>query len=196
MLVVPADALASRMVPMNLMEMSAAAERIVVGVCTAREEGEQEVSPGASLRFTQYTFTITDILKSDPGRTLTIRQVRLGRRSVVSGPEQPIVREVLSLPDYQPGQELLLFLGADSALGLTSPVALEQAVFDVEMRDGRKVLMNRLGNRPLFRNMSASQLADTRGLSSEETPLFAIQDGEPIPYAPFVSLLRKLMSGN
>lgn len=195
--VVSVDVYAFRMVPMNLAEMSAEAERIVVGVCTAREEGSEPVPPGGlSVRFTQYTFQISDNLKGNAGRTLTIRQVRLGRAPASSGYGQPIDRDILPLPDYQPGQEVLLFLGPDSSLGLTSPVAMDQAVFDVATQAGQKAFRNRAGNRFLFRNMSASQLAVTRGLSSEEAALFPIKHGEPIPYAPFLSLIRKLANGN
>ena len=43
LLLVAAEASAFRMVPMNLREMAVKAERIVVGVCTAREEGEMPV---------------------------------------------------------------------------------------------------------------------------------------------------------
>lgn len=191
------ESYAFRMVPMNLAEMSAAAERIVVGVCTAREAGERQVSPGGpSVRFTQYTFQISDTLKGDVGPTLTIKQVRLGRRSASPGPEQPFERDPLQLPDYQAGQEVLVFLGGDSSLGLTSPVAMEQAVFDVEMRNGQKIFKHRFKNHLLFRDMPIGRFAASRQLSADEASLFPITEDEPIPYAPFVSLVRKLVNGN
>jgi hypothetical protein len=196
-LIVGADAWAFRMVPMNLEEMAAQAQRIVVGVCTAREEGEVPVSPGGpSVGFTQYTFRVTDYLKGNPGPTLTVRQVRLGRRPTSNGLEQPVARNPLPLPEYQPGQEVLLFLGDESPLGLTSPVAMEQAVFDVEMSGGQRMLRHRFANRSLFRNMSASHLAVSKNLSPPEIALFPVKENEPIPYAPFMSLVRKLMNGN
>lgn len=196
-LLLRADAFAFRMVPMNLAEMSAVAERIVVGVCTAREAGERLVSPGGPpVRFTEYTFQVSDTLKGTAGPTLTIKQVRLGGRAASPGLEQPFERDPLPLPDYQPGQEVLVFLGGDSSLGLTSPVAMEQAVFDVENRDSQKFLKHRFKNRSLFHDMSTRQLAISRGLSSDETALFSLAEGEPLPYAPFVSLVRKLVNGN
>jgi hypothetical protein len=192
-----ADARAFRMVPMNLAEMSATAERIMVGVCIAREDGELPVSPGGpSLGFTQYTFQVTDLLKGAIGPTLTIRQVRLGRKPPSRGIEQPLGRNPLPLPDYQPGQEVLLFLGGDSSLGLTSPVAMEQAVFDIDTSGGQKMLKHRFGNRLLFQNMSAQGLAASKGLSAAEVALFPVREHEPIHYAPFLSLVRKLMNGN
>lgn len=182
---------------MNIQEMTATAERIVVGVCTAREEGEVPVAPGgAPVGFTQYTFQITDHLKGNVGETMTIRQVQLGRKPPFQGIEQPLGRNPLPLPDYQPGQEVLLFLGGDSSLGLTSPVAMDGAVFEVETSGGRKTFKRRFGNLGLFRDLSAEQLAATRQLSPEEIALFSVKEHEPIPYVPFVSLVRKLMNGN
>ncbi len=188
---------AYRMLPMNLAEMSSAADRVVVGICTAREEGELPSSPGGPpVRFTQYTFQVTDNLKGNAGQTLTIRQVRLGGRSIPGAGEPPLRSGRPLLPDYQPGQEVLLFLGPDSSLGLTSPVGLDQAVFDVEMQGGQKVFKHRFANRGLFRNMSVDQIAASRGLSREEIALFPIKEHEALPAAPFLSLVKKLSRGN
>lgn len=193
----PVEAFAFRTVPINLADMSAQAERIVVGVCTAKEVGQLVVTPGGHrLRFTQYTFQVLDNIKGSPGQTLTIRQVQLGRLAGSSGAGQSLERSPLPLPDYQPGQEVLLFLGPDSSLGLTSPVAMDQAVFDVAAQGGQKVFKNRAGNRFLFRNMSAKQFAVTHGLSSDEEALFSLKEGEPIPHAPFLSLIKKLAQRN
>lgn len=197
LLLVAAEASAFRMVPMNLREMAVKAERIVVVVCTAREEGEMPVSPdGPPVGLTQYTFQVTERLKGTVGQTLTIRQVRLGRKPPSQGIEQPLGSSPLPLPDYQPGQEVLLFLGGDSSLGLTSPVAMDGAVFDVETIGGQKAFKHRFGNLALFRDLSVPQLAETLHLSPEEIALFSVKAHELIPYAPFVSLVRKLMNGN
>lgn len=187
---------AYRMIPMNLEEMSVEAERVVVATCLAREEGEFPTAPGGPpVRFTQYTFQVTDNLKGNTGQTLTIRQVRLGARSAPTPGEPPLRSGRPLLPDYQPGQEVLLFLGPDSSLGLTSPVALDDAVFDVETQNGQKVLKHRSENRGLFRDMSSDQVAAVRGLSSDETALFHVKERERIPAAPFFSLVRKLSRG-
>jgi hypothetical protein len=73
---------------------------------------------------------------------------------------------------------------------------MEQAVFDVEMSGGQRMLRHRFANRSLFRNMSASHLAVSKNLSPPEIALFPVKENEPIPYAPFMSLVRKLMNGN
>lgn len=204
LLSVAVHGLAYTMVPMNLEEMSAAAERIVAGVCTAREEGELPVSPGGPrVGYTQYTFRVTEAIKGNMGETLTIRQVRLGGRPRTGaaptngGAGRGIPLNPLPLPEYQPGQEVLLFLGGDSSLGLTSPVAMELAVFDIEAPAGEKVLRHRFANRWLFHNMSASRLEASRGLSRAEMELFPLKEHAlPIPYTPFVSLIRKLAVRN
>ncbi len=203
-LILAANSFAFQMLPMNLQEMASNAARIVVGVCTAREEGEMAISPGGQpLRFTKYTFQVTDVIKGDIGQTLTIRQVRLGGRPVPGGPgrgnadiEQSLGFNPIPLPEYQPGQEMLLFLGEDSALGLTSPVAMDQAVFDIETGLGQKFLKHRFENRFLFQGMSAQQLAQSKQLSEAELALFSVKEKEQIPYAPFISLIRKLATGN
>ncbi|MFZ5876658.1 MAG: hypothetical protein ACOYXU_09635 [Nitrospirota bacterium] len=193
---VPDFSWAYRMFPMNVEEMSTQADRIVVGVCIAREEGNlPSEQDGRALTFTQYTFQVTDSIKGNVGQTLTIRQVRLGGRPTPAVGGQALRSGRPLLPDYQPGQEVLLFLGPDSALGLTSPVALDEAVFDVETQDGQKFFKRRSGNRGLFRDMSADQLAADRGLSREETALFPVKDRESLPEEPFRSLVRKLSRG-
>jgi hypothetical protein len=187
---------AYRMLPMNVEEMSAQADRIVVAVCVAREEGELPVDQGGRpLGFTQYTFQVTDTLKGNVDQILTIRQVRLGERSGTDSGGRPLRSGRPLLPGYAPGQEVLLFLGPDSSLGLTSPVALDDAVFDVETRDSQKVFRRRSGNRGLFRDMSSERLTTSHGLSRDETALFPVKENEPLPEAPFRSLVRKLTRG-
>lgn len=195
--------LAYRMVLLSLEEMAGQAERIVAGVCTAREEREAAVgAAGKTLRYTEYTFQVTDALKGVVGQTLTIRQVRLGggpvsNRAAPPGAGQPLGVNPVPLPEYQVGQEVLLFLGGDSSLGFTSPVGMDQAVFDVETDAlGRKMLKHRLGNQGLFRKGDAERLALTKRLVPEEAALLPLKEREPIPYAPFVSLTRKLINGN
>ncbi len=203
-LILLATSFSFQMLPMNLQEMASNSARIVVGVCTAREESEMASgSGGQPLRFTKYTFTVTEVIKGNIGQTLTIRQVRLGGRPMPGGPgknnsgiEQPLDFNPIPLPEYQPGQEILLFLGEDSTLGLTSPVAMDQAVFDVETSLGQKFLKHRFANRFLFRGMSAQQLAQSKQLSPAELALFSVKEKEQIPYTPFISLIRKLATGN
>jgi hypothetical protein len=189
---------------MNLEEMTAKAERILAGVCTAREEGEMPIGQsGQPLKITKYTFHVTEAIKGNLSQTLMIRQVQLGGRPTPKGSgtadartEQPTPLNLIPLPEYQPGQEVLLFLGADSPVGLTSPVAMEQAVFDIETNQGQKFLKHRFENRFLFRGMSGPLLAESKQLSLEELALFSMKEKERIPYTPFVSLIRKLLQGN
>ncbi len=204
LLILVTDSLPFQMLPMNLQEMASNATRIVVGVCTTREEGEiTSGSGGQPLRFTKYTFNVTEAIKGNIGQTLTIRQVRLGGKPVPNGSsrgnagiEQPLDFNPLPLSEYQPGQEVLLFLGEDSTLGLTSPVAMDQAVFDIESNLGQKFLKHRFANQFLFRGMSAQELAQSKQLSAAELALFSVKEKEPIPYAPFISLIRKLVTGS
>ncbi len=205
---------AYRMVPMNLEEMAAKADRIFVAQCLTRSEGEMIVEQGKRpLRFTEYTFQISDTIKGNVGQTLTIRQVRLGgspgalsTNKEGGGGVQPLDVNPIPLPEYEPGKEVLLFMGEDSILGLTSPISMDQAVFDVNTINGNKYFSNRLGNRLLFRGISIEQLSASKNLSETEMailqeagqgPLLGEQEGYgPFPYETFVSLVRKLANGN
>jgi len=205
---------AYRMVPMNIEEMAAKADRIIVGLCTVRNEGEMEVGKKERpLDYTEYSFLIRDVIKGNVGLTLTIRQVKLGGSPGSQGSPlgsdgkgQLLFVNPIPLPEYEPGKEVFLFLEKDSVLGLTSPMAMEQAVFDVQTIEGKKYLSNRLGNRSLFEGVSVEQISASRKLSAAEIAIFqktgqgpGLKDQEsygPFPYEPFVSLIRKLANEN
>ena len=91
---------------------------------------------------TIYTMAVLEgIFGTSKGETITFRQVgnQYGRNN-----------QVIGLPVYRKGEEVLLFLHGDSRHGLTSPVGLHQGVFHPVGRDhGKKVYMNRSGNRNL-----------------------------------------------
>ena len=182
-----------RMVLMNLEEMTKEAQRIVVGVCLERKEGKKFLGPKAPpIQYREYTFQVNEVIKGGVGNTLTIRQVNLGGRKGQEGAQQFESSNPLPLPDYQPGQEVLLFLGGDSVLGFTSPVGMDQAVFDIQRVDGKSFLQSRSGNRSVFRGMSAEQKSISIPLSPSEIGLFSDREGKEISYEPFVSLIRKL----
>ncbi|HEX9756174.1 MAG TPA: hypothetical protein VGB26_00065 [Nitrospiria bacterium] len=203
-----------RMVPMNLEEMVAKADRIMIGVCESRSEGEMEVGKkGQPIHYTEYTFQVTDAIKGNLGQTLTIRQVRFGGSPNPKNSngnqvqaESALTFNPLPLPEYQEGKEVLLFLGADSIYGFTSPIAMEQAVFDVKMDQGKKGFSNRLSNQLIFEGISIESLSASKKLSAAEMAIFpkgekgAKVEGQktpvPFPYEPFVSLIRKLANGN
>jgi len=139
---VPTDLLAFQIVPMEFEEMTAQAERIIVGVCTAKDRKEMAVGNDkkSNLAYTEYTFKVREVIKGNIGKRLKIRQVNLGGHP---GPDGVAQIDPLPLPDYEVGHEVILFLAGDSTLGLTSPVGMDQAVFDVKMDGDHKSVIRR-----------------------------------------------------
>jgi hypothetical protein len=70
-----------------------------------------------------------------------------------------MVDTVAGMPRFEPGEEVLLFLHAPSALGLTSPVGLGQGKIDlVRDKSGRRVAVSRGSAGSLLRNVSPETL--------------------------------------
>ncbi len=123
------------------------------------------------------------------GDTLTVRQFGV-RQPRVQG-DQALVFRIPGMPVYQVGQEVVLFLIADSSLGLTSPVGLSQGAFTIEERDGRKVLQNGNQNGGLFKDLSKEESMRKWGLTDEEADLFSVRKG-PMDRTTFIGIIKKM----
>jgi hypothetical protein len=119
--------------------MTGRAERIFAGRCV-----DAQVTRDASLGFdvTTLTFEVTRAVKGGQGDRVTVKV--LGRGAGIVG-----------MPRFRPGEEVVLFLYGESALGLSSPVGLGQGKFSVfEDKLGRRRAVNSHGNKTLFRELS------------------------------------------
>ena len=97
----------------------------------------------------------------------------------------------LRTPELPGGQEVLLFLHADSSKGLTSPVGLQQGVFAVGKQEGGgATVVNALKNRNLAFGLS-DQTAAT-GLNRAD--LNRLQRGHLLSLAELVRMLDKIRS--
>jgi len=196
------DVSAFQVMPINLEKIAKNAERIFVGICTARREGELSVGKSGRLAYMEYTFEVKDVIKGNIGKTLTIRQVNLAGSLNKKGPssEQAVstIVPLLPLPDYQLGAHLLLALATESASGLTSPMGVYQGVFEIEASANRQFFVHSpMGYQVLFGGMSVQGLSKANRFSKAELDLIAEAPGrgsQPMPYAPFVSLMKKLSS--
>jgi hypothetical protein len=84
----------------------------------------------------------------------------------------------------------VLFLHADSRLGLTSPVGLAQGVFHLEdAGDGELGVLNGLHNRNLTYQMG---LDSAQGLGISTIELRSLQEVRPIPMEIFASLVQRI----
>jgi len=181
-------AYATKVKSVNLEQIVEEADRIFIGTCVAVEDGTLS---GNGIPITLYTFSISERIKGAMGETLTIRQVGV-RKPRVQG-DQALVWRIPGMPIYRIGQELILFLAADSQLGLTSPVGFMQGTFTVEEREGKKVLENGFQNGGLFKNLSPETSIRKWGLTEEEVGLFSVKQG-PIDHSTFLGVVRKMVA--
>ncbi len=166
------------------------AERIFVGKCIAVREGELVFDEG-KIYYTEYTFQVTHKIKGNLRETFTFRQYGLSRPRQV-GENLMLYNRVPGMPVYEEQQEYFLFLNRDSELGLTSPVGLFQGAFRVAVDIyGRKVAMNGLENRGLFRDADATRLAK-QPLTEAESQLIRQVSG-PMLLNDLISVVQKVM---
>ncbi len=135
---------ASSVRSLNLEELTRNAATIFSGRCA---EVEAVVDPVLGREITRVTFEVDRAVKGSVASTHTIRMV--GANGVAGG------WGLTGLPQFQPGEEVVVYLYGESRLGLSSPVAFGQGKFNV-LRDkqGRAVAINGSGNARLTRGMS------------------------------------------
>ncbi len=140
---------------------------------------------GNGLAYTEYVFDVTAVIKGNVDDPLIVRQVNLGREPPDGGEvtPQPVPRNPLPLPEYQLGQEVVLFLTEESTLGLTSPLGMQQGVFDVQTLRGKKFVSSRFSNITLLRGISADSRFPPKGAETLTGPF---------QYDSFVSLVKEL----
>ena len=165
---------------LNLVEMERHADRIFWGKCVSVVQRGQ-ASPGLPIQ--QFTFRVRQAIKGvREGQKITFLQI---------GRARPAQAGIFELPSYREGQEVLLFLHADSSKGLTSPVGLQQGVFAVGKQEGGgATVVNALKNRNLAFGLS-DQTAAT-GLNRAD--LNRLQRGHLLSLAELVRMLDKIRS--
>jgi hypothetical protein len=109
---------ATSVLPLDLNQIIAGAERVVHVRCTANE-----VQPDPNVgTVTVTTFAVLDRAKGVVGSTLTVRQ---------PGGELNGLAIDFHVPKFSVGSEYILFMPASSKLGFASPVGLSQGVFSI-----------------------------------------------------------------
>lgn len=132
---------AMTILPLDLPALTAQADRIFVGRVTRVASGRD----ASGLPATWTTFVVSEELKGVAGRELTVKQLgtSLGEAGGATILPHP------ALPQYRPGESVVLFIQPESALGFTSPVGLGQGCFRIRSDGGRSVAENDVGNRNL-----------------------------------------------
>lgn len=107
---------------MPLEEVTGEAVRIVHGTVTAVDVGRDVAGAPA----TWVTLEVARTVKGAVGSSLTIKQL-----GVAAPLPDGTVTRIPGMPRYVVGEEVVLFLRADSGSGFTSPVGFEQGVYRV-----------------------------------------------------------------
>ena len=122
------NVLATRVIPLNLTDLSKEAERIFEGECIALErttvmdrEGKVEIPA------VRYTFKVLDAIKGVAGETLIISQLGQSWKK----DQFQVNADLMSVPRYEVGKTYILFMNKNFGTGLTTPIGLDQGVFDV-----------------------------------------------------------------
>lgn len=136
---------ASRVRPMNLEELTARAERIFQGRCTAVEP---VIDNGPGPERIRVTFQVERAVKGSPPAELTVR-VLADPTGMAGEPGAG------GTSRFRPGERVILFLYGESESGLTGPVGLGQGKFTIlEDKQGRQISVNGFDNEILFRGLS------------------------------------------
>lgn len=124
-----------------------------------------------------YRFLVLEpILNTQAGEIVEFHQVRGGRTA----------GGIFGMPEFQKGQELLLFLHPESRLGLTSPVGIHQGVFrPVRLADGETRFVNGAGNR----NLAVNLRPEKAGVAAAQVT--ALQEARPLRLDELRSLVER-----
>jgi len=143
----------------NLEEMTATANRIFVGHCTAVEESHEMIAQGM-MPVTRYVFEVERAIKGQVTRQITVEQLgHPSHRALGKGGEATMHGEVVTsktiihgMSAYQVGDRVLLFLIPNYLGGkVTYPVGLYQGAFFVtKMPSGDEFARNTINNMGLF----------------------------------------------
>lgn len=188
-LAVSAPASALTVLQLNLEQLTSLSEKVFVGRCVGVEaDGEFK-----GHKVQKVTFEVIDMLKGEPSKTVTFHQL-----GIVDGGEDLGMKEGVKiqglerdLPQYQVGEEAIVFLSAAGGSGITAPVGLAQGKFAVTTHGGVKSVANGVGNRGLFIGADKSPRMKAMSLSPADRKMMAVNGGD-LPYSDFVSLVKKL----
>ena len=167
-------------IPLNLEEITAAADRIFAGICINVEEIEDD--PESKLPVFKYTFKITEAIKGIGGKEkITFKQWKPTAKGAA----------------YDVEKKYILFLFPDSERGLTSPVGFLQGQFEIEKKGlirRKEVVRNKTNNKGLNRNLRTQKKVV---ISEDEYINDYIENcsefGVPMRYQEFVKAVKYLV---
>jgi len=176
----------------NLGDMAKQADRILAGrILSVREASV--LGGGGSIPVMEYTMSVSHVLKGQADSQIVIRHFRVSGGTFLLG-NGSMGR--IELPIYRTNEDLILFLTADSSLGLSSPVGLIQGVFQIKKdKQGLPAsVANALNNAGLLKGIKSNQTHRLRSMPSGQgdllTPL-STKEG-PISYESFIAVVTEM----
>ncbi len=188
-------AMATSILPVNLVDLAKDSERIFEGTCTAIEHTTVLDRTGQlEIPATRYTFKLIDALKGVAVDEKTVTLSQLGKFQ--DGRQFLATPEMLNLPGYKIGETYLLFIDKKGVTGLASPIGMPQGVFAV--KEG--VAANFAGNRHILAGMETA----LTGTAHERVLREAMEEAQPakkasqagVAAAALKALVRDLLNGN
>lgn len=183
---------ASQVVSLNIADLTKA-EVVFTGTCAgANTHLMSHPRSKKGLLVTTYTFMVAPegVIKGIVPKVFAFTQWGAGRGEArrLGAPY------VVGLPHYDIGKEYTLFLTSESELGLRAPLGLGTGKFDVVVSaDGKRKVVNELGNKGLFVNLPATpgvvKAMKAHGISPARPPEGAVD------YDSFVGIIKSLGQG-
>lgn len=168
-------------VPRNLDQLTDRAAVIVRGTVTSARVERHPVYRG--LDTVVVTLHVSDRLKGRIGENYSFRQFIWDVRARQTG------------GGYRKGQDLLLFLIAPNAHGLSSPAGQEQGKFRIHRdREGHELAVNGRGNLKLFDGVAESVQKDGIALSARSQGLVQRRQPGPVEFRELAALVRELVA--
>ena len=164
-------------IPLNLEEITTAAEKIFTGKCIKIENIENDSQ--SKLPVVKYTFKITEGIKGVAGnKTISFKQW------------EPTTRDA----GYESGKKYVLFLHGESRIGLTSPVGFLQGQFNVDADDnGNETVKNKINNHGLSRNVKSQKKLLLRDSYRQNLLEEKSEKGESLNYSDFIEIVKSLI---
>ena len=182
---------ATRALQVNLAQLAERADKIFVGRCLS---SESKVDPRIKKVVTVSAFAVEEKLKGRLEDEITIKQY--------GGTTPSLSNRIAGIPEYAPGERVILFLYEESRYGLTSPVGLAQGKF-VFVQDkhhpSKTMVINGLNNKGLFKGMEKSRLMLDHRLGQTQKRALARVIDQPhgsVNFSDFLALLQHVMNGS
>jgi len=173
---------ASSSPPMNVADLVRHSSAIVVGTVASVTQSSE---PG-QLPYTQVQVKVSETItgRRAPDGTLTFRQFGL-QTPLPSASGRRYVGLLAGMPTYHAGDQVVLFLGRTSSIGLRTTAGLQQGKFVA--RAGN--LQNEVNNSGLFRDLSFTG----RTLSDKEAAMVETKEGA-VAVDTFLGLVRRAVN--